>query len=52
MDVHSDVASTVLDSVSKAMMIDALWSVRESRAFAWWPHRVSQRLWAEPVHVW
>jgi hypothetical protein len=49
MDVHSDVASTVLDSVFKAMMIDAQWSVRESRAFAWWPYRVSQRLWAEPV---
>ena len=49
MDEHADVASAVLDLVFDRMEIDALWSVRQSRAFAWWPHRVSQRVWAEPT---
>jgi hypothetical protein len=49
MNEHSDVASAVLDLVFDRMKIDALWSVRQPRAFVWWPHRVSQRVWADRV---
>jgi hypothetical protein len=49
MDEHEDVGSAVLDLVFDRMKIDALWSVRQRRSFAWWPYRVSQRVWAEPA---
>jgi hypothetical protein len=50
-DRHADVASYVLDFVFKLMMIDNLWSIREPRAFTWWPHKLAQRVWAEPVRM-
>ena len=49
MDERVDVGSAVLDIVFDLMKIDPLWSVRQPRSFAWWPHRVSQRVWAEPA---
>jgi hypothetical protein len=44
-----DVGPEVLDFLFDAMKIDDAWSVREPRAFAWWGHRLVQRVWAEPV---
>src|SRR5271166_3467111 len=49
MNERLDVAPRVLDIVFDLMKIDALWSIRQPRSLAWWPHRVSQRIWAEPV---
>jgi hypothetical protein len=43
-----DVGPEVLEFLFGAMKIDERWSVREPRAFAWWGHRLVQRVWAEP----
>lgn len=46
---NPDVGPAVLNFLFDAMRIDETWSVREPRAFAWWGHRLVQRVWAEPV---
>ena len=46
-----DVGSEVLNFVFATMKIDDGWSVRESRSFTWWGHRLAQRIWAEPVRL-
>jgi hypothetical protein len=51
MDFQADVTSRVLSFVFERMRIDGLWSVREPRGFRWWPYRVSQRIWAEPLRT-
>jgi hypothetical protein len=48
-DTNADVGPEVLDFLFDAMKIDRPWSVREPRAFAWWGHRLAQRVWAEPA---
>ena len=50
-DPQADVASYVLEFVLERMMIDKLWSIREPRAFTWWPYKLAQRVWAEPVRM-
>src|SRR6266446_10020727 len=44
-----DVGPEVIDFLYRSMQIDPEWSIREPRAFAWWGHRLAQRVWAEPV---
>jgi len=33
----------------EAFSVDEEWSCWEERGFRWWPHRVEQRVWAEPA---
>lgn len=46
-----DIASYVLNFVIEKMMIDKLWSIQEPSAFTWWPHKLAQRVWAEPARI-
>src|SRR5437867_1346133 len=45
----NDLGPELIDFVYRTMQIDDEWSVRESRSFTWWPHRLAQRVWAEPA---
>jgi hypothetical protein len=51
MHLQEDVGPQVLDYLFESLRIDAKWSVRESRQFTWWGHRLAQRVWAEPVRM-
>jgi hypothetical protein len=31
------------------MRLDDRWLLRQERGFVWWPHRLAQRVWAEPI---
>jgi hypothetical protein len=31
------------------MRLDERWLLRQERGFVWWPHRLAQRVWAEPI---
>jgi hypothetical protein len=31
------------------MRLDERWLLRRERGFVWWPHRLAQRVWAEPM---
>ena len=44
-----DVGPGLIDYVYRTMQIDEEWSARKSRSFTWWPHRLAQRVWAEPA---
>jgi len=45
----ADIGPAVLDFLFEKLQIDLQWSVREPRGFTWWPHRLAQRVWAEPA---
>lgn len=48
-----DSADLGLDAVERALEVltpaGPGWAVREDRGFTWWPHRLRQRVWAEPA---
>jgi hypothetical protein len=39
----------VLDYLFKMLAIDQEWSLRDRIGFTWWPHRLPQRVWFEPL---
>ncbi|MGH8545850.1 MAG: hypothetical protein ACREX3_19935 [Gammaproteobacteria bacterium] len=41
----------VLDFLFQTLSIDERWSLRDKTGFTWWPHRLAQRVWFEPVSV-
>jgi hypothetical protein len=49
MNVTGDVGPQVLEFLFDALKIDDTWAARDSRAFAWWAHRLPQVIWADPV---
>ncbi len=51
MDIRQDVGPQVLDYLFRSLRIDVQWSVRESRKFTWWGHRLAQRVWADAVRM-
>jgi hypothetical protein len=44
---QGDAGLRALDYVFQTLGIEREWSVRESRGFTWWPHRLAQRVWAD-----
>jgi hypothetical protein len=44
-----DVGPEIVDFLYRSMAIDERWSIREPRGFAWWGHKLAQRVWAEPA---
>src|SRR5438270_11895384 len=46
----SSLGQQAVDAVFDAMQVDRQWSMRTSRGFCWWPHRLAQDVSAsEPV---
>ena len=51
MDNPEDVGPQVIDYLFRSLQIDPKWSIRESRKFTWWGHRLAQKVWADPVRM-
>jgi len=47
-ETQNDLGPDILRFVFRSMMVDEEWSVGEPRGFAWWGHRLRQRIWADP----
>lgn len=47
----ADPGAVVVERVRRALAPDARWSESIERGFAWWPHRLAQRVRADPVRV-
>jgi hypothetical protein len=43
----ADLGPRVVQQLFEALQLDAGWSVRARRSFAWWGHHLAQRVWAE-----
>lgn len=43
-----DIVEEALRFLTARMQIDAEWAVQEATSFAWWPHRLAQRVWVTP----
>ena len=44
-----DLGPWALEAIEALLQVDKEWCVPEDRGFTWWPHRLAQRAWAEPV---
>jgi len=44
-----DLGPWALDAIEALLQVDEEWRVPEDRGFTWWPRRLAQRAWAEPV---
>jgi hypothetical protein len=44
-----DLGPWALEAIEALLQVDEEWRVPEDRGFTWWPHRLAQRAWAEPV---
>jgi tetratricopeptide (TPR) repeat protein len=42
-----DAGPEVIQFIYTSMLIDDAWSIKKSRGFTWWGHRLAQRIWAE-----
>lgn len=47
-DSQPDLGMQVVQSVFDGLGVDDEWCVWTQRGFRWWPHRSSQRVWADP----
>lgn len=43
------VGRSVLNFLRDSLGIDSEWMTEEPMGFTWWPHRLTQRIWAEPL---
>jgi hypothetical protein len=47
----ADCGLAALRELFSGLGVENEWSIREERAFRWWPHQLAQRIWAEPPHA-
>lgn len=48
---HADIGMQVVRSIFDGLGVDDQWCVWTERGFRWWPHRGSQRVWADPPEI-
>ena len=48
---NQELGDKVLEYLFKTLAIDQEWSLRDKTGFTWWPHRLPQRVWFEPLRT-
>ncbi|MDN5942237.1 MAG: DUF4339 domain-containing protein [Nitrospira sp.] len=46
---QAGVGRSVLNFLRDSLGIDSEWMIEEPMGFTWWPYRLTQRIWAEPL---
>jgi hypothetical protein len=49
LDAPSDPGLDLITRLPRRIRLDEHWLQRNDRGFVWWPHRLAQRVWSEPL---